>query len=745
MKTKKGTIIKNHLLYAGLTQTEYEAIQPLYLAPNAVILRAVSVLSGVLFFLYGVFEVFVSPRVFVKFLFLGHGLVDLGIAVLAWGKWRGDRKKEGLLAELFVLSFYLLGIFMGTVLVPNQLAVLFPVAVVAMPAVFNDRPLISYAEMGAAVLLFSVLALAYKESIYALTDIADVTVFALASCVLNGFLYHSKAKGCLSEYRANESNAVLKEQIAVIGGLSNAYFACIETDVANKTYRIFKDTDFVRSLVEDGSCPTIDKAFDKYLPYVTATEFLEKLREFTDCATLAERTENADVISAEYRGRKPEWAWCRASWIVTARDEAGHARQCLYVVEDVTENIRERAQHDRELHTALEAADAANRAKTEFLFSMSHDIRTPMNAILGYSSLMKKELTDPKLLDYQEKIEQSGNLLLSIINNVLDMSRIDSGKATLHEEYIRVSAIPGGIAQILGAEAGKKDIRLSYEFDIVHDHILADITKLSEIYVNITSNAIKYTPAGGSVSARIEELPCEEEGCAYFRTTITDTGIGMSKEFLPHLFDSFSREQNTTMSKVAGTGLGLAIVKKLVDLMDGTIAVESEPGKGSSFAVTLKHRLASEEDIAAAEAKQGVRAEELRTEGRRILLAEDNDLNAEIAVTVLESVGFAVDRAEDGRVCTDMMASAEAGHYDLVLMDIQMPNMDGYAATRAIRSMEDKGKADIPIVAMTANAFEEDRNNAFAAGMNGHIAKPIDMNALMTVLSGLLNGGDATK
>ncbi|MDO4478556.1 MAG: ATP-binding protein [Lachnospiraceae bacterium] len=391
------------------------------------------------------------------------------------------------------------------------------------------------------------------------------------------------------------------------------------------------------------------------------------------------------------------------------------------------------------LEAALVETEEANKAKTNFLFNISHDIRTPMNAIMGYTQLMKKELTDPKLLDYQDKIEASSHLLLSIIDHVLDMAHIDSGDTELHEENTRLSEIPVDIIDIFGEEAAKKNLKLHYDIDVQHDHVRVDVTKIKETYMNIVSNAIKYTPEGGSISGKIEELPCEKPGYILVRTTIRDTGIGMSKDYLPHLFDTFSREKNTTAGKVAGTGLGLSIVKKLVDLLEGTIEVESEPGKGSVFTVTLPNKLADPADYEEADAKEATASDTI--EGRHILLAEDNELNAEIAVAILEEMGLCVDLVSDGLRCVNRMEEAPAGTYDLILMDIQMPKMNGYEAARAIRSMDNPAKAGIPIAAMTANAFKEDRRDAFEAGMNAHIAKPIDITKLMSVLAEVLNTG----
>lgn len=388
---------------------------------------------------------------------------------------------------------------------------------------------------------------------------------------------------------------------------------------------------------------------------------------------------------------------------------------------------------NEKLQIAVEKAEGANRAKTNFLNNMSHDIRTPMNAILGYNQLMRKKLTDPQLIDYQRKIEQSGSLLLSIINHVLDMARIESGKSKLDENVEVLGTILDEVYGVFVSEAAEKEIRMKKAIAVEHRSLICDGTKIWEIFVNLISNAVKYTPRGGSVSVTVIELPCERKGFARIQTVVTDTGIGMSKEYLPTIYDSFSRERNTTMGKVAGTGLGMAIVKELVTMMGGTIEVRSELGKGTTFTVTLDHKIAeTRHDDRKEIASRKAAAESLA--GLPILLAEDNDLNAEIAMTLLEEAGLKVDRAADGIQCVSRIEKEPAGTYALILMDIQMPNMDGYQAAETIRQMQDKKKAAIPIIAMTANAFEEDKKMALSKGMNAHIAKPIDLTKMLAAM-----------
>ena len=392
------------------------------------------------------------------------------------------------------------------------------------------------------------------------------------------------------------------------------------------------------------------------------------------------------------------------------------------------------------LEIALKKAEDASLAKTRFLNNMSHDIRTPMNVILGYAQLMEDELKGkdmPETSEHLEKLKQSGNLLLSIINNVLDMAKIESGKMEINENYGRLGAIRQSLFEIFEDEAKKKNLALHYTINVEHEHILTDTTKVKEIFVNILGNAIKYTPPGGSVIMSVEELPCNEPGYIIVRNRVSDSGIGMSEDFLTEIFEAFTREQNTTKSKIAGTGLGMSIVKKYVDLLGGTIEVESELGKGSTFTVTLKHKIADESYYVKKHLEEsGISREILKD--RSILLAEDNDLNAEIAAVILERAGLKVERVEDGLQCISRITEMPAGTYDIILMDIQMPKMDGYKATQTIRNLSDQEKACIPIIAMTANAFEEDKRAAIAAGMNGHIAKPIQVDKLLSILAEMI-------
>ena len=390
-------------------------------------------------------------------------------------------------------------------------------------------------------------------------------------------------------------------------------------------------------------------------------------------------------------------------------------------------------QYAAELKKSAEQAKKASEAKTRFLFNMSHDIRTPMNAIIGFSDLLGKNLdNEEKVREYLKKIKSSGNFLMTIINQVLEMARIESGTAILKTEAANLSELFYSVNTVLESDIQMKGIHCSIDTNVQHKYAVCDKTKLQEIYLNIMSNAIKYTPDGHAIHVTINETALDNKKALYV-FVCEDTGIGMDPEYLPHIFDEFSREHTTTENKVSGTGLGLSIVKSFVELMNGEIHVESELGKGTKFTVNIPLEISSEEDVYKKEQpEQPITI--VKNSGKRILLAEDNELNAEIAMELLKEEGFLIDWVKDGQECFDKLEESDDGYYDLILMDIQMPILNGYYTTAKIRQMENQKKAATPIVAMTANSFDEDIEMTKKAGMNGFIAKPLDSEKMFTIL-----------
>lgn len=531
----------------------------------------------------------------------------------------------------------------------------------------------------------------------------------------------------------------LEEQYDIVDALSVSHHFVYYMNVKTGRYRTIKSSnDFEQILPADGYAPEV---LSFYVEKYVAGLYQSQMLEFTDVHTLEERLKNVGTISCEYQREDNQWR--RVNWTVASRDMDGKVENVLFSIVDITKEMQDRDDMRLKLEQALRDADQAAKAKSEFLHNMSHDIRTPMNAILGYAHLMKDEIDHPeKVREYLDKQEQAGGFLLTLINRILDMSKIESGKEFLDENIIHIGEVSGKVIEVYSEMAREKNIELKHYHDVQHGQVFGDKTKLSEIFNNLISNALKYTKEGGTVTVSISEIPGDQEGYANIQTIVEDTGIGMNQEFLPYLFDEFTRESGLASEMASGTGLGMPFVKKLVELMNGTIEVESKPGEGTRFTMVIPHKIVEHSSYkVSGKEKKTASMDEIDVSvfaGKRILLAEDNSLNVEIATAILNGLGFTVDRAKDGMDCVERYKQAQAGTYDLILMDIQMPRMNGYEATTSIRNLADTKKANIPIVAMTADAFEEDRKKAAEVGMNGHLAKPIDIGRLMATLFSLL-------
>ena len=538
--------------------------------------------------------------------------------------------------------------------------------------------------------------------------------------------------------RQLKQTEAMERQQEIIAGLSTDYFSVLLVDIEKDEVTVFRAND-EREYNSAEYCNRfrnrwsliVDDYIANYITEASGKEFEEKL----SLEYMRACKEDYSFIYEIIRDNNICYHQAKISFV--RNGENGDV--AVIGTRNIDDVIKKERQQEQILQDAYRAAEKANKAKSEFLFNMSHDIRTPMNAIIGFTELMEESIDDREaVLGYLKKIKDSNEFLLSLINNVLEMAKIESGKETLDETTWNVHEFLKSLSTLFENDMKNKGIQFTISSNIEHQDIIVDETKLREIFLNIISNAMKYTPSGGRVTMNLRELPSNREGYVIFETVIADTGIGMSADFLPHLFDEFSRERTSTLSRVGGTGLGMAIVKKLVELMQGTIEVGSEIGKGTKFIITLPHRIAYKTDVKLSESHTAAYDMEV-FEGKRILLAEDNDINAEITIKILEKIGFLVERAEDGVICVDMLEKGEPHYYDMILMDIQMPNMDGYKATQVIRKLPDEEKANIPIVAMTANAFEEDRKNAFRVGMNDHIAKPIQREKLKKTLWNVLN------
>ena len=437
-----------------------------------------------------------------------------------------------------------------------------------------------------------------------------------------------------------------------------------------------------------------------------------------------------DIIPSEGWSPRSYWIMC----IVISYVFSLLIATVFYLIS--SKKHRER-QYEAELEKAAEQAKNANEAKTRFLFNMSHDIRTPMNAIVGFSGLLEKNLqNERKAKEYLEKIQSSSNLLLRIINQVLEMARIESGTAVLQLKAEDMDALFHRVNTVFEEDVRKKNLQYHAVLDVRHHYVVCDQTKLQEIMLNIISNAIKYTPEGHSIYVEVHEAVSENPSKIRYIFSCEDTGIGMSEEYLPHIYEEFSREHSTTENKVPGTGLGLPIIKSMIELMGGSIQVESRQGIGTKFTIDLSFDIALKEEVYGSE--DTIESSAIHTiKGKRILLVEDNELNAEIAKTVLEDVGALITRAENGQQALELFKEKPAGTFDVILMDLMMPVMDGYTATRKIRELERSDAKIVPIIAMTANAFQEDAEKCIAVGMNAHLAKPLDIEKMKKTIKSI--------
>ena len=507
---------------------------------------------------------------------------------------------------------------------------------------------------------------------------------------------------------------------------------------------------------KEGQQFSLEECMEAYIQESVHEEDREMLRQASSVGRLKEELSKKKLYHVNYRVLKDgEYKYYQMKAVRTGQwsDHYG----MVLGFHSVDEEIRDEMEKKRMLEDALLQANKANKAKSEFLSNMSHDIRTPMNAIIGFTTLAISRIDrKEQVAEYLEKIMASGNHLLSLINDVLDMSRIESGKVHLEEKPCSLSDIIQGLCNILQPDINTKNLKLHVDTTKLKDEeIYCDRLRLNQVLLNLASNSVKYTEEGGSIEIKAAQKPGAPSGYANYEFSIRDTGIGMSEEFVAHVFDPFEREENTTMSGIQGTGLGMAITKNIVDMMNGTIAVKSRQGVGTEFTVSFTFRLQLGEKEQKEKSGRSYNAvngtntrgknfdqqtEKLRT--GRILLAEDVELNQEIAVTILGDAGFSTEVAENGKIAVDMVEKSEPGYYQLVLMDVQMPVMNGYEATRAIRRLDNKALASIPILAMSANAFEEDKQEALKCGMNGHIAKPIDVANLFDTLNKILSDED---
>lgn len=521
----------------------------------------------------------------------------------------------------------------------------------------------------------------------------------------------------------------VKKTRQALHALGTAYYHISRLNLKTKKIELVKRSREMDMGIKENTADW-DPQF-KIIEDIIAEPFVQKYMEFFDIQTMAARLHNKESMSSEFK--KKDGSWFLSMVVPQSYDKNGNVTSVLFANRDVTDEKLRELKQEEELREAKLKAECANKAKSSFLLNMSHDIRTPMNAIIGYAELASRHLQETdKLGRYLEEIQICGKELLSMLGNVLDLARIENNKVEMEYTVSNVHECFENCVIMFQQQAESKNQTISLTEQIMYPYVYMDEPHLSEVCLNIISNAIKYTNTGGWISCNVVQKSCEKEDWCNMIISITDNGIGMSEEFQKRVFETFERERNTTSSHIEGSGTGMGITKKLVELMDGTIEVKSKQGKGSTFTVTIPCRKASEDD-SLVKKNSNLRNKNCLN-GVRILLVEDNEINTEIATELLTEEGCIVETANDGVACIDMIEKADADYYKMILMDIQMPVMNGYDATLAIRKMKDTKKARIPIIAMTANAFAEDAQKGLSVGMNAHVAKPVDMNILVPTM-----------
>lgn len=538
-----------------------------------------------------------------------------------------------------------------------------------------------------------------------------------------------------------------KRTASIINSLSSMFFAAYYINLEKDTFQPITQVKEVGNVLGDERNYTqgINTYAQKFIDPDDREEYLNCVNRQNLLNTLRN---NQTIIATEYRkmpDEKNQRMWTRATVVLAETAADGSPRRAVYVAQDVTESKLKEEKNQQALREACETAERANAAKSDFMSRMSHDIRTPMNAIIGMTEIAVMHLDDrERVLDCLEKITVSSKHLLSLINEVLDMSKIESGKIELSEEEVNLSDLIDNLVTMIRPSVQQNNHKLDVHIaNVEHQYVLSDPVRMQQVFMNILGNSVKYTPEGGKLSLKVYEKPSDMDGYGCYEFVFTDNGMGMSKEFLEKLFEPFSREGDSRVNKIEGTGLGMAIARSIARKMNGDIIVESELGKGSCFTVQLSLKLVNEIALNKETEKVAEETQELQMvqslskealSEKRLLLVEDNELNREIAVELISQTGVAVDSAETGKEALERFEKMPENYYDMIFMDIQMPEMDGYEATAAIRKLSRKDAVKIPIIAMTANAFAEDIRKSREAGMNEHLTKPLDIGALMNCL-----------
>lgn len=745
--------LKNYLLYANLKESDWNLIWPAVQKENRSLLVMVSASMCLLMSVLAFYTQFFDD--------MYHGnaasyaliaAVELVIFALAKFVKKNSPYFVAALTLFFNVTLFALGITIGTVLDPDSYALAFVVMIIVLPMLFCLRPMNGVLLVVCADIAFLFVAQQFKSPSIFHSDVMNVVVWSIVGFFVAGITNTARANNRIvikrnrdNQQRIQESYDQLESQMDMFRSLGNIYTTLYYIDLKTDDY------------IELVSLPQPHSLFGKsgqnathrmkiFCEKFVVEVFREEMLKFTDLQTIGKRLVARNMISMQFLSSAVDntnhsMEWSEISMIAVKRDGNENASGILLATRRIhKEKLKEMEQMNR-LQKALSAAESANKSKTVFLNNMSHDIRTPMNAITGFTKLAQQHVEDTaQVSDYLDKISVANKHLLALINDVLDMSRIESGRVSLSEKPENVAVIVDELNTILHDDVAARQLKFNLNMEIDKDRmVLCDKLRLKQILLNLLSNAVKFTPEGGVVDLSITEQECGMPERAGYRFVVKDSGIGMSQEFLKNIFVPFEREKTSTVSGIQGTGLGMSIAKTLVDMMGGSISVKSAQNVGTEFTVDLNFSKAGDVQTCGLDAAQpeeviDVHVDPNQFAGKRILLAEDNRMNQIIAKHLLKESGAELVIAENGRVACETLEKSEVGYFDLILMDIQMPVMDGYTAARNIRNSERKDLAGLPIIAMTADAFEEDREKALAAGMNDHVSKPVESEKLFAAL-----------
>ncbi|MCF0222469.1 MAG: response regulator [Fibrobacter sp.] len=748
--------LKRALFYASLTKEQWILVRNMIRKENRFFLTMTSAVMASIMGILAVYTKFfdnVYPEN--AGVYAAIAAVEFILFVLAKVVAESNMKVIPVLTMLFNLFMYSFGIAIGSVFDTENYALAFIIMVIVLPLVFCVAPICSAILVLFVDVVFLVISYHVKDPSVFEVDVMNVVVWTVVGVFLNCILTSSRARNHMmllkqidSQFKVQESLDTVKSQMAVFRSLGNVYTALYYVDLKKDSYEELVSIPETRAFFgESGKNASV--LLHVFCEKIVVPNHEKDMLAFTNLSAVAARLKTQNMVSATFLSKvvidkANVHEWTEMSFIAVNRDENLNVTSVLVAARSIHEEKNREQEQMNRLQQALVAAESANKSKTVFLNSMSHDIRTPMNAITGFTNLAQKHVENKELVvDYLGKIAVANAHLLSLINDVLDMSRIESGRVHLNEKPESVSTIVSELKTIVHDDVRSRSLTLNVEQQGFSDRfVLCDKMRLKQILLNILSNAIKFSKEGGRIDFAVKELDFSESGRVTYEFVVRDTGIGMSEEFISRIFQPFERETTSTVSGIQGSGLGMSITKNLVDMMGGNISVKSCPNEGSEFVVQVcfKEAVPAEKSTESPAEKTKVCEGLVKTNqfaGKRILLVEDNEMNRMIVLHLLRETHVEIDVAENGKIACQKVEENVPGYYDVVLMDIQMPVMDGYTATRNIRDMENPLRANIPIVAMTADAFEAEREKALSVGMNGHIAKPVDFNLLLGVLQGI--------